>query len=161
MGGFIPLKSGIESSFIEETVQITAVSAKPSIKSTARCQAGSPFELESESAFQAWKQWKLQLRGELDPNTSFRLDPTARLDDSLVTRIERQLEAFNFVRFETDPDLSRADFLQLNQLLGLNRIDTNPGAEEDAVTLLQCLPGEDHRSRYIPYTDRAMNWHTA
>ena len=47
---------------------------------------------------------------------------------------------------------------------GLERLDQNPYADEDAITPLHVAAGEDRveagRKLYIPYTDRAINWHT-
>ena len=160
MGCFIQADSGVESRLVGELTGIAAMNANTSIKPTAIDETESPFLLDNESTFQAWKQRKLQLRQALSPLEQFPLSPATGINLQYATRIKNQIDAFNFIVFESDPTLSRSEFLQLNQCLGMRRIDQNPGAEDDAVTLLQGLPDGDPRANYIPYTDRAMNWHT-
>jgi alpha-ketoglutarate-dependent taurine dioxygenase len=48
----------------------------------------------------------------------------------------------------------------LNRQFGLREPDRNLGAEEDSVTALRVVEASDSRAQYIPYSNRAMNWHT-
>ena len=61
---------------------------------------------------------------------------------------------------EPSKDVVRA----LGLHFGLERLDQNPYADEDAITPLHVAAGDDTveagRKLYIPYTDRAINWHT-
>ncbi len=47
----------------------------------------------------------------------------------------------------------------LGQQLGLNRLDAHLCADEDAITPLAVSNRKD-REGYIPYTDKAIDWHT-
>ena len=83
-----------------------------------------------------------------------------KISESMHQQIMAQLRAFNFICFDTEASLSRQGFLQLNRRFGLQNSDLNPGAEVDAVTLVQVVAPTDPRARYIPYTELALNWHT-
>ena len=125
-----------------------------------RCDEVSPFSLENEGAYQAWRERKLRYRAELTATTVFQLDPGPVLPESSIETIQRQLTAFGFVIFQSADRLGKSEFLALNRQFGLQELDVNLGADEDKVTSLQVVSESDHRSQYIPYTNRGMNWHT-
>ncbi len=124
------------------------------------CDENSPFLLENEGAYQAWRARKLRYREELTATTVYSLDPESGLPDSMRDQIEKQVVAFNFVVFESTDQLGKSEFLALNRQFGLQDLDVNLGADEDKVTSLQVVSESDERSQYIPYTSRGMNWHT-
>jgi hypothetical protein len=125
-----------------------------------RCDENSPFMFENEGAYQAWRARKLRYRAELDDTAVYQLDPGPVVPQSMIEQIERQLTAFNFVVFQSAEVLGKPEFLALNRQFGLRELDVNLGADEDKVTSLQVVSESDHRSQYIPYTNRGMNWHT-
>ncbi len=125
-----------------------------------RCDEDSPFLLENEGAYQAWRDRKLRYRKELNATTVYQLDPGPVLPQSTIAQIQRQLTAFSFVVFRSADRLGKSEFLALNRQFGLQELDVNLGADEDKVTSLQVVSESDHRSQYIPYTNRGMNWHT-
>ena len=124
------------------------------------CDENSPFLLENEGAYQAWRARKLRYREELSATTVYSLDPESGMPDSMLDQIRKQVEAFNFVVFESTDQLGKSEFLALNRQFGLQDLDVNLGADEDKVTSLQVVSESDKRSQYIPYTSRGMNWHT-
>jgi hypothetical protein len=126
------------------------------------CGADSPFRLENEQAYQAWRARKLARRGQVDPARVFTLDSEGRLPPSACDALQAQLEAFNFVLFEaSNPDeFDKQAFVELNRQFGLSDPDANLGADADRVTALRVVDATDARAQYIPYTNRAMNWHT-
>lgn len=124
------------------------------------CDQNSPFLLENEGAYQAWRARKLRYREELTATTVYSLNPESGLPDSMRDQIEKQVVAFNFVVFESTDQLGKSEFLALNRQFGLQDLDVNLGADEDKVTSLQVVSESDERSQYIPYTSRGMNWHT-
>ena len=124
------------------------------------CDENSPFLLENEGAYQAWRARKLHYRQELTATTVYPLNPESGLPDSMLDQIRKQVAAFNFVVFESTDQLGKSEFLALNRQFGLQDLDVNLGADEDKVTSLQVVNQSDERSQYIPYTSRGMNWHT-
>jgi len=123
----------------------------------------SPFLLENESSYQQWKKTKLERLGRFNANSLIRIADHSSLSSKTLGEIGVQLQTFNFACFEIDKlssAFSTQDFLTFGQQLGLYRIDTNLGAQADGVTCLSAVDASDKRSRYIPYTTRALNWHT-
>ena len=119
----------------------------------------SPFLPDNETAYQAWRRRKLALREELRPGRVFRLDEELRLPAVALADAARQVEAFNFLLYEAPRPLGKRDLLALGRQFGLRRLDDNPGADADRVTSLRVVDA-DERAQYIPYTNRALNWHT-
>jgi hypothetical protein len=124
------------------------------------CDENSPYLLENEGEYQAWRARKLKARQEVSATRVFQLDQQGRLSWSMLQPLREQVAAYNFVIFESAGELDKADFLALNRQFGLVALDANLGADEDKVTSLQVVGEADNRAQYIPYTNRAMNWHT-
>lgn len=124
------------------------------------CAEQSPFLLENEGAYQAWRARKLKLRGQLDPNRVFALGDDGLLAPEQLQQARLQIDAHNFVLFRAGDDFDKSQFLALNRQFGLRRLDANPGADGDRVTSLRMVDASDRRAQYIPYTNRALNWHT-
>ena len=129
---------------------------------TAPCLAPAaiPFDLENESAYRQWREFKLR-------------DYPARVDDLVVeigdprslTGAEREAILRRCCRAnmavyagkvrEADKDIPRL----LGRQLGLQRLDANWLADDDGITQLT-VSGTGERQDYIPYTDRTIKWHT-
>ncbi len=124
------------------------------------CDENSPFLLENEGAYQAWRSNKLRKRREMAATTVYELDDESGLPKTKLEQIWQQVAAFNFVVYQSAGELGKSEFLALNRQFGLQGLDVNPGADEDKVTSLQVVDESDKRSQYIPYTNRGMNWHT-
>lgn len=124
------------------------------------CDENSPYLLENEGEYQAWRARKLNYRQEVSATRVFELDQQDRLSRSMLPLLRKQVAAYNFVIFQSVGELDKAEFLALNRQFGLVALDANLGADEDKVTSLQVVGDTDSRVRYIPYTNRAMNWHT-
>lgn len=123
----------------------------------------SPFLLDNEAGYQHWKKDKLERYSRFSPDKIIKIEDHSCLSSKTLGEIASQIESFNFACFELDAanrDFSTRDLLNFGQLLGLYRVDTNLGAESDGVTRLCVVESSDKRSRYIPYTNRALNWHT-
>ena len=63
-----------------------------------------------------------------------------------------------------DVEASKDQVCSLGRHFGMERLDHNPYADEDAITPLHVAAGEERleqgRKMYIPYTSRPINWHT-
>ena len=129
---------------------------------TTRC--GGPFDLGDEASYRAWRERKLAQRprapGELlvelrDPRALTRAERSA-----LIERCARaNLAVYRSPVRDEDPALPR----QLAAQLGLQRLDANWLADEDGISRIAVGGGTDGaegRGGFIPYTDRAIKWHT-
>jgi len=125
------------------------------------CDENSPYLLENEIAYQQWRNHKLEIRAQTRPTQVFSLNARGLLADAQLADVRQQVDAYNFIIFETqDANFGKHEFLALNRQFGLRDLDTNLGADDDKVTALHVVSESDRRAQYIPYTNRAMNWHT-
>jgi hypothetical protein len=121
----------------------------------------SPFALDHPDAYARWRDARLaraptrleELLVEVaDPR---RLTPAEHA--AILDRCRRANMAIYAGGSGGDPDkeLVRA----LGAQFGLNRLDHNMGADEDAITSLKIQTDAGHRD-YIPYSNKPIAWHT-
>ena len=127
----------------------------------ARAPRRSPFEPGDEAAYGAWRERKLAdfpaSIGELRVPVADGL----RLQPAEKAAIGEALRRANLAVYRL-ADPSSGDKVLVRQLgrqFGLERLDDNLCADEDAITSLQVV-GRRREGEYIPYTDRRLNWHT-
>jgi len=124
-------------------------------------RANSPFALDNAGAYRRWRDAKLSARpgsaGDLVVEVADPLDVTAAEHDALLRCLRSaNMAVYICRRTPADPkDAVRA----MARLFGLERLDLHLCAEDEGITPLQ-VTKEGPRRRYIPYTDRPINWHT-
>lgn len=124
-------------------------------------RTASPFALADDGAYRRWRDWKLarQPAGNAvhcvevgDPRS---LAPAERA--ALLAAIARAgFAVYRSPVVDEDTALPR----RLGAQLGLLRLDANWLAEEDGVSRIAVSPASDGHGGFIPYTDRAIGWHT-
>ena len=121
----------------------------------------SPFDLDDDASYQRWRAWKLAQRParaeDLVVDVADPRDLTAAEHAALVDRIQRaNMALYRSPVTAADKDLPRA----LGAQLGLLRLDANWLADEDGISSIAVSDRSDGRGGFIPYTDRAIRWHT-
>lgn len=126
----------------------------------------NPFDLDDDRAYRAWRSRKLADRpgGVADLIVDV-ADPRALTVTERATLLDR-LSRFNMAVYrsrvlDADPGLPRA----IGSALGLHRLDANWLADEDGISRIAvAAAARDNagapRGEFIPYTDRAIGWHT-
>lgn len=121
----------------------------------------SPFDLTAESAYQLWRERKLAEAPTLledllvEVNDPRQLKPAEQA--AILERCQRANMAIYIGKTGDDPD--KAIPTQLGAAFGLQRLDHNRGADDDAITSLTVQTDARHRD-YIPYSNRPIAWHT-
>ncbi len=124
-----------------------------------------PFDLADDAAYRRWRAWKLAcLPQNVDALTVDVADPrtlSAAERSALLERITRFNTAlYRSPVLDEDPGLPRL----LGAQLGLHRLDANWLAGEDGISRVEVQRQADgsaaERGSFIPYTDRAIRWHT-
>jgi alpha-ketoglutarate-dependent taurine dioxygenase len=119
----------------------------------------SPFDLADTDAYLRWREQKLvhaivdtdELIVEInDPEAVSAAERAA-----LVSRCQRSNMAIYASRIGMDERMLQRFAAQL----GLQRLDANWLAGEQGITRITVCD-DGHRQAYIPYTDRAIKWHT-
>jgi alpha-ketoglutarate-dependent taurine dioxygenase len=121
----------------------------------------SPFDLDNPTAYLRWRDHKLanaitdtnELVVEIkDPRALTKAEHAA-----LLERCRRSNMVIYASRTESaDEDMVR----QFGSQFGLNSLDANWLADEDGITRVTVSAEDGQRQAYIPYTDRAIKWHT-
>lgn len=128
----------------------------------------SPFDLADDDAYRTWRDAKLARRPGrvedlvVDVADPRRLTPTEHA--ALLERCARaNMAVYRSPLTTADKDIPR----RLGQQLGLHRLDANWLADEDGISPITVsgarhdAPGtQGDRAAFIPYTDRAIKWHT-
>lgn len=122
---------------------------------------GGPFDLDDTAAYRRWRAAKLACR----PRTASDLvvdvaDPRALTTAERAALLDRcgraNMAIYRSPVTEADPGLP----LALAATLGLRRLDAHWLADEDGVASIEVSTRRDERGGFIPYTDRAIRWHT-
>ncbi len=121
----------------------------------------SPFHPDSP-AYPAWRDAKLAAYpARLDNLLVEVADPrklTATEHAALLARIRKTNIALYAGALPEPADKSIPRLLGLQ--FGLARLDSNLLADEDAITTLTVAEEPSRKGEYIPYTNRALGWHT-
>ena len=125
----------------------------------------TPFDLGDIETYRRWRDWKLtdypRTAGELVIEVRDLSAVTDEEHAALLSRINKTNMAVYAAMGSVDrePDVERRHVQALAAGFGLSRIDANLCADEDGLTPLSVSLSGD-RPRYIPYTNRQINWHT-
>lgn len=124
--------------------------------------SAGPFNLNDDGAYGRWRERKLR---------AFPLEPEAQrvsvgvlgpVDDAQREAIVAACRRANFAVYRTvcDSPPEMADLRSFGEALGLKRFDRHLWAPQQGIVALQNERNRERRGEYIPYTDRAMGWHT-
>ena len=121
----------------------------------------NPFDLDNASAYLRWREHKLahaitntdELIVEIkDPRALTKAEHAA-----LLARCRRS----NMAVYATHADPIDEDMVrQFGSQFGLASLDANWLAGEQGITRVTVSTEDGQRQAYIPYTDRAIKWHT-
>jgi alpha-ketoglutarate-dependent taurine dioxygenase len=122
---------------------------------------GSPFELNNQPAYEAWKMRKLEGYPQRAEDLIVEIDDPRDLSQTEREAILKRVEKTNMAVYRgntgTNPD--KLIPATLGAQLGLRHLDRNMGADDDGITALHVVDRQ-WRRRYIPYTNRPIHWHT-
>lgn len=124
--------------------------------------SSSPFDLDNAAAYGQWRQRKLDTA----PRRLADIVVTVGDPRLLATAERRQLleccAIANMAVYvgstgrDPDKDIPR----RLGAQLGLHTLDSHWLTDDDGISPLSVMAGGSTRADFIPYTDRAIRWHT-
>lgn len=120
----------------------------------------SPFSLRNHAGWEQWREQKLASMPHSLDALRVRIgnpcSPNATETEALLETIRRH----NFALFETETSAMTDEtcFKQLCEAIGLVHLDRNLRADDTGISSIQVK--EQQGTRYIPYTDKQLSWHT-
>jgi hypothetical protein len=121
----------------------------------------SPFALENEEIYNRWRDQKLKDYPVSLGDLLVEINDPRKLTDSEFEALQSRCRKANMALYasktETDPDPQIP--LSMGRRFGLESINKNWLADETGLTSLTVVD-KGIRQQYIPYTNRAINWHT-
>ena len=120
-----------------------------------------PFDLADPRAYAAWRDAKLAAHPARVEDVIVAVQDPRALSAAEHAALAERVARCNMVIYASalgaaeDKDIPRA----LGRQFGLERLDHNMGADEDAITSLQVNQDAAHAA-YIPYSNRPIAWHT-
>ena len=121
---------------------------------------GSPFSLEDDAAYQAWRTQKLALRPGIEELRVPLENPfsLSAAEKSRITDLCRRCNTAIYKVSDNYPSTDKELVHQLGLQFGLSHLDDNLRSDEDDITSLTVT--EQQGNQYIPYTNRPLSWHT-
>jgi Taurine catabolism dioxygenase TauD, TfdA family len=133
----------------------------PMLEAAAEHRSRSPFDLDDDAAYQAWRAAKLARCARSADDLIVEVSDPRALTAGEREALLRRCAAWNMAVYRSprgvhDKDTPRA----LGRQLGLVRLDANWLADEDGISSITVSQASDGRGGFIPYTDRPLKWHT-
>ena len=127
------------------------------LPTTAADSSDSPFVPGNETAYRRWRERKLATRARSADELTVVIADAPALSDAECAAIIANCRRANLCFYRlTKPLRDGAALQRMGEQLGLGDLIANPCADARRISHVRALEG----SRYIPYTRRALQWHT-
>ena len=121
----------------------------------------NPFDLQDVAAYQIWRDAKIARYPRHVDELIVEVNDPRHLSDAERRAILARCADTNMAVYRSSfTDVDRSLPRVLGAQLGLTRLDGNWLADDSGISLIAVASGQGERSAYIPYTDRAIKWHT-
>ena len=119
------------------------------------------FDLDDEAGYRRWRQWKLAAQPRAAQDAIVDVQDAAALSDRERRALLARITCIGFAVYRSrviqdQPALPR----RLAQQFGMRQLDANWLADEDGISRITVSAASDGHGGFIPYTDRAIGWHT-
>ncbi len=120
----------------------------------------SPYNLDNADAYLDWRRLKLAHAITHTDELIVEIDDPCQLTDAERTALLSRSQRSNMVIYAARKRINEQGLQRLGAQLGLLRLDANWLAGEMGITRITVSHNNSQRQAYIPYTDRAIKWHT-
>lgn len=120
----------------------------------------NPFDLDDDKSYQLWRDMKLDNYPQTLEELVVEISNPKKLSDAEFQAMHQLCQKANMVIyvssfFDEDKTVPK----HLGEQFGLSNLNHNWLADDDAITSLT-VNAEGSHPQYIPYTNRAIKWHT-
>ncbi len=120
----------------------------------------SPYDLDDNETYRRWRDRKLAGAAQTPGDLVVEIRHPENLGEAEFDALMQRLRRNNMALYDTGGKaVSKAALRQFGRQFGLVNLDANPYSDEDAVTSLK-VKSRREGAIYIPYTSRAISWHT-
>lgn len=121
----------------------------------------TPFGLDNSDAYLRWRDKKLEQAPTEIEQLIVEIGDPRTLTNGEYLKMRDIINRCNMVIYagKTGTTADKGIPMQLGRAFGLNRLNHNWLADDDGITSLTVNDEGDHPT-YIPYTNRAIHWHT-
>ncbi len=119
------------------------------------------FSLKETEAYAAWRNQKLNDYPRDIKDITLKIKGPGWISTDEKKSIQKICRKTNMtiVRFTGSyPD--KTDLKQFGEALGLHKLDNNLCADEEVISTIRVRKDKTKHEGYIPYTEKALNWHT-
>ncbi|MDO9284336.1 MAG: TauD/TfdA family dioxygenase [Aquabacterium sp.] len=121
----------------------------------------SPFDLDDEAPYQRWRDAKLAAAPIRAQDVVVDIANPRALTPIEHGALLQRLSTSNLVVYRGPSGAAgKSVLVDLAAQLGLRQLDSNWLADEDGISHITQSAASDGRGGFIPYTDRAIRWHT-
>ena len=122
--------------------------------------ADSPFNLTNIAAYQQWRSGRLDCQRPGIVELLVRVADPYNLSSDEKMALIACCNKYNMAIYQLEDLTMQGKSLvhELGRQLGMKRLDANLRSDEDSVSSLQVR--EQQGNMYIPYTNKALSWHT-
>jgi hypothetical protein len=123
------------------------------------------FDLLNNNAYERWRDQKLNDYPQEAQSLLVEMSDFYNPSDAEITALRERISKTNMALYAStvgkgeDVGRTKRALSSLGLRLGLKALDANLCADEDNYSVLSVSEGA-RRSRYIPYTNKPINWHT-
>jgi len=125
---------------------------------------GKPFDLSDAAAYENWRSWKLEVAAAARNVNFIPIGDPARLTSAEREAILQACSKTNMAFYacpglEGDEESSRHAIASMIKSLGLRHFEEHRSASGDGIVPIE-VTDTGGRAGFIPYSNRAINWHT-
>jgi alpha-ketoglutarate-dependent taurine dioxygenase len=120
----------------------------------------TPFDPDNEHAYRQWRTHKLAQAATSVEQLLVEVKQLDRPTVAEVKAIKERCASSNMAIYATAAEVDKQALMQFASRFGLGHLDHNEGADDEGVTALTVAAADGWRGNYIPYTNKAIHWHT-
>ena len=123
--------------------------------------ADSPFSLDNDAAYHYWRSNKLLHHPVVADELIVPIKNPHSLTDKETNLLQEKIKSCNMVIYsiEDSSDHDKSVLTDIGEHFGLEHLDNNLHADEDAISSLS-ISEKSNKKSYIPYTNKPIAWHT-
>jgi len=122
--------------------------------------ANTPFILGDNAVYLQWREQRQRYSQPALNDLLVQIKDPYQLSDDEKAAIVQRCKNYNMAIYQlNNPDIQDKSLLHvLGKQLDMKNLDANIRADEDSVSSLEVR--EQAGNKYIPYTNKALSWHT-